>query len=175
MFKASRLIFFVIVGGIVCEYHVNRCTFCRPEFKTTVSLKVWNILYQHIPAWIIATWKSSAPMTAVSFMTVTLVLIDWGSSEVMRDTPISPIYKVNIPVMAMRCAHPSVCYDSLTHWGQDKMAANFLTAWHRPGNKPLFGPMVVNLLPHICATRPQWVKRSNKCVASGRVKWHFSM
>ena len=31
-------------------------------------------------------------------------------------------------------------------------------AWHRPGDKPLSEPMVVNLLTHICVTRPQWVK-----------------
>ena len=29
--------------------------------------------------------------------------------------------------------------------------------WHRPGNKPLSEPMMVNLLMHICVTRPQWV------------------
>ena len=28
----------------------------------------------------------------------------------------------------------------------------------RPGDKPLSKPMVVNLLTHICITRPQWVK-----------------
>ena len=31
-------------------------------------------------------------------------------------------------------------------------------AWRRPGDKPLSEPMVVNLLAHICVTRPQWVK-----------------
>ena len=30
-------------------------------------------------------------------------------------------------------------------------------AWHRPGNKPLSEPMMVNLLMHICLTQPQWV------------------
>ena len=30
-------------------------------------------------------------------------------------------------------------------------------AWHRPGDKPLFEPMMVSLLTHICVTRPQWV------------------
>ena len=30
-------------------------------------------------------------------------------------------------------------------------------AWRRPGNKPLSEPMMVNLLMHICVTRPQWV------------------
>ena len=33
-----------------------------------------------------------------------------------------------------------------------------ITAWRRPGDKPLSEPMVVNLLTHICVTRPQWVK-----------------
>ena len=30
-------------------------------------------------------------------------------------------------------------------------------AWRSPGNKPLFEPMMVNLVTHICVTRPQWV------------------
>ena len=33
-----------------------------------------------------------------------------------------------------------------------------IMAWRRPGDKPLFEPMLVNLLTHICGTRPQWVK-----------------
>ena len=33
-----------------------------------------------------------------------------------------------------------------------------IMAWRRPGDKPLSEPMMVNLLTHICITRPQWVK-----------------
>ena len=33
-----------------------------------------------------------------------------------------------------------------------------IMAWRRPGDKPLFEPMVVRLPTHICVTRPQWVK-----------------
>ena len=33
-----------------------------------------------------------------------------------------------------------------------------IMAWRRPGNKPLFEPMMVCFLTHICVTRPQWVK-----------------
>ena len=32
-----------------------------------------------------------------------------------------------------------------------------IMAWRRPGDKPLSEPMMVNLLTHICVTRPQWV------------------
>ena len=32
-----------------------------------------------------------------------------------------------------------------------------IMAWHRIGNKLLSEPMMVNLLTHICVTRPQWV------------------
>ena len=32
-------------------------------------------------------------------------------------------------------------------------------AWRRPGDKPLYKPMMVSLLTHICVTRPQWVKQ----------------
>ena len=35
-----------------------------------------------------------------------------------------------------------------------------IMAWRRPGDKPLFEPMMVNLLTHMCVTRPQWVKVS---------------
>ena len=34
-----------------------------------------------------------------------------------------------------------------------------IMAWRRIGNKPLSEPIVVSLLTHICATRPQWVNR----------------
>ena len=33
-----------------------------------------------------------------------------------------------------------------------------MMAWRRPGDKPLFEPMVVRLPTHIYVTRPQWVK-----------------
>ena len=33
-----------------------------------------------------------------------------------------------------------------------------IMAWRRPGDKPSFEPMMVNLLTHMCVTRPQWVK-----------------
>ena len=32
-----------------------------------------------------------------------------------------------------------------------------IMAWCRPGDRPLFEPMMVSLLTHICVTRPQWV------------------
>ena len=35
-----------------------------------------------------------------------------------------------------------------------------IMAWRRIGDKPLSEPMMVNLLMHICVTRPQWVKQS---------------
>ena len=33
-----------------------------------------------------------------------------------------------------------------------------IMAWRRPGDKPLFEPMMISLLTHICVSRPQWVK-----------------
>ena len=33
-----------------------------------------------------------------------------------------------------------------------------IMAWRRSGDKPLFEPMMVSLLTHICVTWPQWVK-----------------
>ena len=67
---------------------------------------------------------------------------------------------------------------TLTHWVGHKMAVwisikvwlnlflgvqNFrelfqLMAWHRSDDNPLFEPMMVSLLTHICVTRLQWVK-----------------
>ena len=34
-----------------------------------------------------------------------------------------------------------------------------ILAWRRSGDKPLFEPMMVSLLTHICVTRPQWVNK----------------
>ena len=36
-----------------------------------------------------------------------------------------------------------------------------IMAWRIPGDKPLSKPLMVNLLTHICVTRPQWVKDWN--------------
>ena len=33
-----------------------------------------------------------------------------------------------------------------------------IMAWRRPGSKPLYEPMIISLLMHICITQPQWVK-----------------
>ena len=49
-----------------------------------------------------------------------------------------------------------------------------IMAWRRPGDKPLSDPIMVNLLTHICVTRPQWVKMGIKFVASRISKRHFS-
>ena len=37
-----------------------------------------------------------------------------------------------------------------------------IMAWRLPGDKPLSEPIMVNLLTHICVTRPQWVKDTIK-------------
>ena len=34
-----------------------------------------------------------------------------------------------------------------------------IMAWHWPGDKPLYEPMMVSLPTHICVTRPQWVNK----------------
>ena len=36
-----------------------------------------------------------------------------------------------------------------------------IMAWHRPGDKPLSEPMMVNLPTHICVTRPRWVNEES--------------
>ena len=35
-----------------------------------------------------------------------------------------------------------------------------IMAWHRPGDTPLYEPVMVSSLTNICVTRPQWVKYS---------------
>ena len=42
-----------------------------------------------------------------------------------------------------------------------------IMGWRRPGDKPLSEPMLVSLLTHICATRPQWVKGRRTSTARG--------
>ena len=36
-----------------------------------------------------------------------------------------------------------------------------IMAWRRPGDKPLFEPMMVSLLTHICVIRPRWVNNQS--------------
>ena len=43
-----------------------------------------------------------------------------------------------------------------------------IMAWHRPGDKPLFVSMMVNLPTFICVTLPQWVKMTPYCL------WEYS-
>ena len=43
-----------------------------------------------------------------------------------------------------------------------------IMALRRPGDKPLSEPMVINLLTHICVTRPQWV---NQICCNGSAVW----
>ena len=39
----------------------------------------------------------------------------------------------------------------------------YIMSWRRPGDKPLYKPMMLCLLTHICVTRPQLVKESYWC------------
>ena len=42
-----------------------------------------------------------------------------------------------------------------------------IMAWRRPGDKPLFEPMIISLPTHICVTRPQWVNLSQILLVHG--------
>ena len=44
-----------------------------------------------------------------------------------------------------------------------------IMAWCWPGDKPLFDPMMIILLTHICVTRPQWVNEHTR--SGGSLKW----
>ena len=44
-----------------------------------------------------------------------------------------------------------------------------IMVWRRPGDKPLSEPILVNLLTHMCVTRPQWVNRE----PCGLVQWRL--
>ena len=46
-----------------------------------------------------------------------------------------------------------------------------IMAWRRPGDKPLSEPMMVNLLTHICVTRPQWVNST----ARNKLTWNWNV
>ena len=51
-----------------------------------------------------------------------------------------------------------------------------MMAWRRPGDKPLFEPMVVWLSTHICVTQPQWVKHNHTPIRCGYFSrcWQYS-
>ena len=46
-----------------------------------------------------------------------------------------------------------------------------IMAWRRPGDKPLSEPRMVNLLTHICVTRPQWVKTAQMALCYQPAKY----
>ena len=47
-----------------------------------------------------------------------------------------------------------------------------IMAWHRPGDKPLSKPMMINLLMHICITRPQWINTACIKIRQLRKIWN---
>ena len=44
-------------------------------------------------------------------------------------------------------------------WNKNITTLVQIMSWCWPGTKPLFEPVMVSLLMHICVTRPQWVKQ----------------
>ena len=46
-----------------------------------------------------------------------------------------------------------------------------IMAWRRPGDKPLSEAMMVNLLTHICVSRPQWVTININCMLAFVILW----
>ena len=48
-----------------------------------------------------------------------------------------------------------------------------IMAWCRPGDKPLFEPMMVSLLTHIYVTRPQWVKPKLEVLSRAKITTHI--
>ena len=46
-----------------------------------------------------------------------------------------------------------------------------IMAWRRPGDKPLSEPMMVNLLTHICVTRPQGVNSIQDTYDNDKYSW----
>ena len=47
----------------------------------------------------------------------------------------------------------------------DIRAVVLITAWRRPGGKPLSEPVMVSLLTQICVTRHQWVNKMNEAAS----------
>ena len=45
-------------------------------------------------------------------------------------------------------------------------------AWHRPGDKPLSGLIMVRLPTHICVARPQWVNVHSISNLTRNIIWH---
>ena len=48
-----------------------------------------------------------------------------------------------------------------------------IMAWRRSGDNPLSEPMMINLLTHICVTRPQWVHSFNPGISRERFRSPF--
>ena len=49
-----------------------------------------------------------------------------------------------------------------------------IMAWRRPGDKPLYKPMMINLLTHICVTRLQCDNSCSVCTAGVKYKFVFA-
>ena len=50
-----------------------------------------------------------------------------------------------------------------------------IMAWRRPGDKPLYEPMLVKLPTHICVTRPQWVIKWDHVIPDSDISRNHSI
>ena len=111
---------------------------CAPKIFSKLSNLVCTSTFEIVPCWIDVDLNTLRPRQNERsfadgiFKCILLNENAWISFKIsLKFVPKVRIYKIPALVQIM--------------------------TWRRPGDKPLSEPMMVNLLTHICVTRPQWV------------------
>ena len=121
---------------------------------TAMNHRMWCMWYIYgVNAWLLKVWWHSCARTSTKICTY---CTHWGRDKmdaIFQTTFSNALFNENL-------------------WYSIKIPLKFvlkgpinniptlvqIIAWRRrPGDKPLSGPILVNLLTHLCVSRPQWV------------------
>ena len=73
---------------------------------------------------------------------------------ILQETPLPKMYEIRLIVIKDK----SLKFISMGSVNTIQAYSDNGLAWCQPGEKPLYEPMIISLLTHICVTRPQWIK-----------------
>ena len=139
-----------------------------------MSIYLWDLYYMKLPY--IGSWPVSADIFGWTYLYLYLnrciCICIWIKVE---ENICICIWKIQIFVFVFvfdkRYLTPALIFINENVWTSQNISLKFapefqinnvpaliqIMAWRRPGDKPLFEPMMVSLLTHICVTLPQWV------------------
>ena len=135
---------------IWCPITVTTGPCCHDN--TAMNHRMWCIWYIYgVDAWLLKVWWHSCAGTSTELCTY---CTHWGRDKmaaIFQTTFSNAFFLTKICDIPLKFVlkGPNNNIPTLVQ----------VIAWRRPGEKPLSGPLLVNLLTHLCVSRPQWVLR----------------